>query len=198
MTTQTIASARKPLPLTTWTIIYFIAFCGASALDLGTTELAIRAGGAEGNVFATDGGVYASARSLIMTAVASVVMTGLFVFGIANAKRVSKRWLARPMASFVTLYINPWSAQFIDRSPLHAVSFAVAFVLLRVVAAANNLFIVEGGVGPIGAAVRAVGRLTSPELGLALVVAPLHIAMAVLLGPICAKLGPFGRARANA
>jgi|GEM_PF-1534871 len=192
MTSRPITTARKPLSVGAWTAIYFVAYCAASALDLGTTELALRAGGAEANVFATEGGVYANLRSLAMTSAGGVVMTALFTFGIANAGRVSDKWLRRPMASFMTFYVNPWSPRFTDRSPLHAVCFAAAFALLRTLAAANNLVIVEGGVGPIGAAVRAVGRLTSAQLGLALVVGPIYIALAVLLGPVFARLDVFG------
>jgi hypothetical protein len=188
MVTQATGPIRQSAPVGLWVAGYLFAYLAASMLDLGTTELALRAGGSEGNVFATNAGTYDCIRSLLVTGVGGLVMTALFAFGIKNAARVSGHWLKHPMRSFLIFYLNPWSAGLIDRSPLHALSFAGAFVVLRVLAAVNNMFIVAGSVGPIGALVRTVSRITTPEFGFAFVLGPAFILLAVLLAPFCAKL----------
>ncbi len=52
--------------------------------------------------------------------------------------------------------LNPWSKAVIDRPPLHALSYAIPFVALRLLAAANNLLISACGLAPPGSLVKAV------------------------------------------
>ena len=168
-------------------VLYVAGYMVASSLDLWTTELAVRAGGHEANVYMTNAGIFDSAKAWTMTVVGGILMGWMFAFGIRNINHVSARWLRHPVRSFFRLYINPWTKSVIDRSPLHAVSYAVAFVFLRLLAAGNNLLIVMGSTGPIGAAVLAVGRSTSPEVGLVVVVGAIYVALAVVLSPFIAR-----------
>lgn len=168
---------------------YLFAYFVGSGADLWTTELALRAGGSEANVFATDAGAYMAAKAWMMTLAGGITMTALFAFGAAYADRVSPYWLERPMRSFLrALYFIPWSARVMDRSPLHCVSYAIAFVLLRCLAAGNNLFIVAGMPPPIGGLIRSAASHMSFELAFGLVVGGLYIGLAVIVAPISAKL----------
>ncbi len=185
-----IAVGRAALLLGGYVVIYL----AASALDLWTTDWALhRPGTFEGNVFATTAGSYQSAKAWLITAVGGVVMASYFGFGVWNADRVSPKWFRRPIRSFFhrgfnPFYLNPWSKRLLDRTPLHAVSFAVAFVALRLLAAGNNLSIAVGGEGPLGAAVQAVARVTSPAVGLLVAMGALYTALAIALSPLSADL----------
>jgi len=173
---------------------YALAYFAASGLDLWTTVLALhRPDAAEGNVFATSSGAYDNARAWLMTDAAGVLMTMFFAMGIWYADRMSVDWLKRPIRSFFTWRFNPlfidfWSRRTRDRAPLHAVSFAIAFAALRLLAAGNNLIIAAGYAGPLGVAVREVGRATTPAMGLILAMGAVYIALAVLLSPLGASL----------
>jgi len=173
---------------------YAVAYFAASGLDLGTTVLALhRPGAAEANVFATSSGAYDNAKAWLMTDAAGVLMTVLFALGLWYGDRMSADWLRHPIASFFyrrmnPLFVNFWSRHTRDRAPLHAVSFAIAFAALRLLAAGNNLIIAAGYTGPLGAAVRAAGRATTPAMGLILAMGAAYIALAVLLSPLGASL----------
>lgn len=168
---------------------YLAAFLAASYLDLWTTGQALHhAGVSESNVYATSAGLYSASRAWLITAAGGAVMASLFAFGLRNAALVSETSLDHPLRSFSKFYLNPWSRRFIDRSPLHAISFALAFVLLRLLAAANNSVLMAGGVGPLGAAVRWVGRLTSPASGFVLTIGIVSVGLSVLLSPTAAAL----------
>jgi len=182
---------RKALLLTAgYALVYF----AASGLDLWTTVLALhRPDTFEGNVFATSSGSFDGEKAWLMTDAAGVLMTVLFALGIWYADRMSPDWLRRPIRSFFYWRFNPlfidfWSRRTRDRAPLHAVSFAIAFAALRLLAAGNNLIIAAGYTGPLGAAVRAAGRATTPAMGLILAMGAAYIALAVLLSPLGASL----------
>lgn len=169
--------------------IYVAAFLSASYLDLWTTAQALHhAGVSEANVYSTSQGIYSAAKAWATTAGGGVVMASLFAFGIRNAGFVSDAAIEHPVRSFSKFYLNPWSRRFIDRSPLHALSYALAFVLLRLLAAGNNSVLMVGGVGPLGAAVRWVGRMTSPALGFVLAIGVVYFGLAIVLSPVAAEL----------
>ncbi len=171
------------------TVVYLAAYLVASALDLWTTEVALReAGVSEGNVFATEGGSYAAGKAWAITVVAAVVLVACVVFSAVYAHRVAEVWLRHPMRSFARLYMNPWSKAVIDRSPLHALSYAIAFVVLRLIAAANNLLIVGCGIAPLGSLVKTVSTLTSPIVGLVVVIGAAYVLLAIGLSPLAARL----------
>src|SRR6266404_1848263 len=92
------------------------------------------------------------------------------------------------MRSFAKFYWNPWSRRVIDRSPLHMLSFALAFIVLRVLAAANNLLLCEHRFAPLGALVGAVGARTSPLVGFCLVIVIVFYLLAMLISPLAAAL----------
>jgi hypothetical protein len=165
---------------------YLAAYFAASAADLTTTEMAIRAGGAEANVYVTDAGSYLAARALLLTGAGGIAMAALFALGHFYADRVAPIWLEHPITSFGRVYLNPWSR--IERSPLHAVSYAIAFVALRFLAAGNNICIVAGLKPPIGTAVRAIGYVTTQATGFVLVVGTLYLLLVVTLSPLAANV----------
>jgi hypothetical protein len=172
-----------------WVGAYLVAYLAASALDLVTTELALmRPGSSEANVYATNSGVYSAEKAWLITAAGAAFMLPLFAFGVRNANTVSERWLNAPVRSFGTIYLNPFSRRFIDRAPLHAIAWAIAFVMFRLLAAINNALIAAAGAGPIGRAVRAVGRVTSAELGFIIVIGVMYVLLTIALSPWAAKI----------
>jgi len=183
-----VDAAKMTLLVGGFAAVYF----AASGADLWTTALALhRPDASEGNVFATTSGAYNSAKAWWITEAAAVLVIGLFVQGVAYAGRVSPYWLDRPMRSYFYRHFNPlfidtWSKRSRDRAPIHAVSFALAFVVLRFLAAGNNLIIAAGYAGPLGLAVRAVGRLTTPGTGLLIAMGTLYIALAIGVSPVSA------------
>jgi hypothetical protein len=104
------------------------------------------------------------------------------------ASQVSELWLSHPIRSFAKLYINPWSRAVRDRAPLHMLSFVLAFVPLRVLAAANNILIAETGSAPLGRLVGVASRATSPTIGFWLVLGPLFYALAIGVFPVAARI----------
>ncbi len=179
---------------------YVAVYLLVSSLDLWSTALALRLSGtSEANVFVTDGGLYNSARAWLITFAGGAVVTGMFAFGVMRAPQVAERWLERPVRSFLEvrsiLRLNPFSHRSIHRSPLHMMSFALAFVVLRLLAGVNNLLIYEGYTGPIGAAVRAVGRVTTPLLGFVLAGGGLYILLVLAVAPAAARLISWVRGR---
>jgi hypothetical protein len=164
---------RSALKGTSW---FTAAYCLASWLDLLTTRLALRREGTvEGNIFATQGGHYDAWMAWATTVGVGVLLVALFAYGAVRLDTVPEHFLRAPVRSFLSwqsnlLFLNPWSRSAQGRIPLHAVSVALAFVCLRVVAAANNMSISMTGWGPLGHAVGLVSRWTSPLLGFTAVV----------------------------
>jgi hypothetical protein len=185
MKNEPAITAKTLLPyaaIFTYLAVYFVA----SAADLMTTKMAIGSGGSEANVYVTQAGFYFAARAWLLTGLGAVAMGSLFAFGLFYARCVVPHWFDHPLASFGYIYLNPWSR--LERSPLHAISYANAFVMLRFLAAANNLCIVVGLKSPIGSAVRAVGHITTPALGFTLVIGALYFALVLTLSPTAAKM----------
>jgi len=75
-----------------------------------------------------------------------------------------------------------------DRSPLHMLSFVIAFVPLRLLAAANNLLIHYYGTAPLGRLVGLVSRQTSPAAGFWLVMGTVFYLLGFASGPAAARL----------
>ena len=170
-------------------IAYALAFVFAAWLDLSTTALALtRAGASEGNVYATTADGYAAARAWLITGLGGVVVEGYLLFGALNAGKAAEVWLQRPIRSFAKFYINPFARGVIDRSPIHALSFVIAFVPLRMLAALNNIAIYATGDAPLGRLVGYAGRLTTPTIGFWLVMGTLFYLLAFGVSPIAASL----------
>jgi len=168
---------------------YGAAFLIAAWLDLSTTSLALtRAGASEGNVYATSGGSYVSASAWLITAIGGFFVEGFLLFAVLNASKVSEVWLRKPIRSFAKFYINPFSRNVMDRSPLHVLSFAIAFVPLRLLAALNNIAIFTFGDAPLGRLVGIAGRMTTPLIGFWLVLGTLFYLLAFAASPIGARL----------
>jgi hypothetical protein len=168
---------------------YVVLFVLAAWLDLATTALALsKSAASEGNVYATGAGGYDAARAWLLSGVGGLVMLGFLAFVIINQAKLAEIWLRTPIRSFAKVYINPAARGVLDRSPLHVLSFVIAFVPLRVLAALNNLSIVALGVAPIGWLVGQASRLTTPAIGFWLVLGTLFYALAFAASPVAAVL----------
>ena len=143
-------------------VAYLFAYLVAGYLDLYTTILALRRPGtSEGNVYSTSGHDYVANKAWLITAAGAVFIEAFLLFGALNAQRVSAHWLRHPVRSFGKLYVRFWSKKVMDRSPLHMLSFVIAFVPLRLFAAANNLLIYHYGTGPLGRLIGVLSHRTS-------------------------------------
>jgi hypothetical protein len=168
---------------------YLVAYSIASYLDLSTTALALRQSQVhEQNVFVTAGSSYLSLRAWAITFLGGIFMVGCVAFAFLNAPRVEQTWLEHPGRSFALFYINPWSQAAIGRSPLHMLSFAMAFVVLRLMAAGNNLSIHWYGIAPIGLPIEWIGRRSSPVIGFAAVLIPLFYLLSLALSRPAARI----------
>jgi hypothetical protein len=169
--------------------LYLLAYSLAACADLWTTTFAIeRAGAREGNIFAANGPVYIPTRALIINIGGAVIMTACVMFSASYAESMEPEWLLRPMASFRNMYLNPWSPAAIRVSPLHMLSLALGFVVLRLLAAGNNMLIYFYGIAPIGAPIKMIAQHTSGVLAFAIVLVPLFYVLAIAVSPIAAKL----------
>ncbi len=168
---------------------YLIAYFVASYMDLATTSLGLqRAGAYEKNVFATDATGYLPVRAWLLTAGGAIVMTGCILFAARFRASVDPRWLREPVRSFGTLYVNPFSKEALSVSPMHALSLAIGFVLLRIVAAANNLSVYWIDFGPMGELIKAIGARTSPLAGFAIVACSSYLVACVVVSPMAARI----------
>jgi hypothetical protein len=171
-------------------LAYLAAYFAAGWLDLYSTELALRSASAqEGNVLATDEKGYSSALAWKITLFAAPLIAGALVFGLANARHVARRRLEHPVRFFGNpLYLAFWREQVLDRSPLHLAAFAIAFPVLRIIAAANNLLIYCCDTAPLGWLIGRVARHSSLPLGFWLVMGPLFCLLALAFAPVAARL----------
>lgn len=169
---------------------YLLAYFAASYLDLATTALGLqRPGATEKNVFATDSaGVYLPTRAWALTLGGAVMMIWCILFAARHSPAVDDRWLRRPMRSYTKHYVNPWSRAALDVSPLHMLSLALAFVVLRLAAAANNLSIHLGGPGPMGELIKWLSGYTSPLVGFVTVAVGSFVLLTVLISPLAARI----------
>src|SRR5205085_3653135 len=168
---------------------YLLAYLIASYLDLHTTILALqRPGTSEGNVYSTSGHDYIATKAWLVTVAGALFIEMFLLFGALNARRVAGHWLRHPLRSWGKFYIAFWSRRVIDRSPLHMLSFVIAFVPLRLLATANNLLIHYYGTAPLGRLVGFVSRHTSPTAGFWLVMGTVFYLLAFASAPAAARL----------
>jgi hypothetical protein len=170
-------------------LLYLPLYALASYLDLWTTRLALATSGThEANTFVTKGRVYVTTQAWITTVIGGILMIGCVAFAAAYAERMDEQWLLRPVSSFQKLYVNPWAKAAMAVSPLHALSMAIGFVLLRIVAAGNNTLIYFYGIAPIGGLIERVARHTSATAAFVLVILPSFYLLAMAVSPLAAKI----------
>ncbi len=179
-------SLRHTIPIV---LLYLVTYFVASGLDLWSTGLALRrAGVTEGNAFATEQGIYRPMRAWVITGVGALAMGACVIFAFRKTNSVSDESSLHPARSFRKLYVIPWSKAVMDRSPLHALSYAFGFVALRLLAAGKNLLISAFGVAPLGSLVKAVTTWTSPVVGLFVVTGGLYLLLTVAVAPLAARV----------
>jgi hypothetical protein len=197
-----MSTTRSPirLPIAGWLLgAYAVAYLFASWLDLMTTAMALhRPEASEGNVYATSGGGYVPAAAWLITFAGGVAFEACLIWSIITSDNVADRWLDHPIRSFAKLYVNPWSRRVRDRAPLHVMSFAIGFVLLRLLAALNNLLIAGTGTAPLGRFVGLASRATTPTIGFWLVIAPLFYILAIAVSPAASRIIAAMRAQSLA
>jgi membrane protein implicated in regulation of membrane protease activity len=82
-----------------------------------------------------------------------------------------------------------------DRSPLHMLSFVIAFVPLRLVAAANNLLIYYYGTAPLGRLIGLLSHRTSLVVAFWLVMGTLFYVLTFACSPLAARVMRWLRTR---
>jgi hypothetical protein len=169
--------------------LYGLAYLAGCWLDLTTTTMALRHPGAsEGNIYATDAAGYVAARAWTINLAAFLLVGACLVWSARNAGKVAEVWLERPVRSFAKFYINPFAPGVADRSALHMLSFVLAFPLLRLLAAGNNLMIWRTGTGPLGWLIGVLSKAGSPALAFWLVMAPVFYLAAFAVSPFAARI----------
>jgi hypothetical protein len=184
---MTLVIPRRVVRGILWLALYAAAYLGASYADLWTTRIAVAAGGEEGNVLATSQGVYDAEKAWVITALGGLCMVYAVFFALRHADDVSDTALAHPVRSLFPIYFNPWARKVRDRAPLHAMSYAIAFVALRLFAALNNALIAIGQNGQISWAVGRVAQAMPVALAFAVVLAALYFAFVAILLPLSAR-----------
>src|SRR3954452_1833422 len=81
-----------------------------------------------------------------------------------------------------------WSQKIMDRSPLHMLSFVIAFIPLRLLAAANNLLIYYYGTAPLGRLIGLLSHRTSLVAAFWLVMGTLFYVLTFACAPLAARL----------
>jgi len=184
LTASRSANRSTVLVVTLYLLFYFLA----SFLDHSTTSLALQSSGAhEGNVVSSSQG-YVSTRAWAITVIAAFLLAGCVAFAVRHADRTEEIWLQHPVRSFGLFYVNPWAGTAMGRSPIHMLSFALAFPLLRILAAVNNLMIHFYGVAPIGTPIEWIAKRSSPLVGFVVVLVVLFYLLAIAVSPIAARL----------
>ncbi len=170
-------------------VIYLVLYGFASYCDLATTSLVLtQTHHHEGNVFVTRGHAYQAGVSLMVTLGGALFMVACVVAAMQNAARVSERWLAEPIRSFAHMYVNPFTPRALAYSPIHLLSFALAFIPLRLLAAVNNALIFAFGIAPLGAPIEWIARRSSPVFGFVAVIVPVFYVLAVAMAPVAARV----------
>jgi len=173
----------------TFAAVYIVAYFAASYMDLATTSLGLqRPGVYEKNVFATNAQGYLPARAWLLTVFGAIIMALCILFSANHSASVDAKWLRQPIASFRKVYLNPWSKNAITVSPLHMLCLVIAFVLLRVVAAANNLLVYAYGFGPMGELIKWTAARTSPLVGFCLVAFASFLLAVIAVAPLAARI----------
>ena len=175
--------------IATFALIYLLAYFVSSYLDLRTTALALqRPGTSEGNVYSTSGPDFSATKAWMITAAGALFIEAFLLFGALNARGVSDHWLRHPIRSFGKIYVVFWSPKVMDRSPLHMLSFVIAFVPLRLLAAANNVLIFHYGTAPLGRLIGFLSHRISSVGAFWLVMGTLFYLLAFGCSPLAARL----------
>lgn len=173
-----------------WTMGFMTAYIAASFLDLATTDLALTLNHAarEGNIAATSDGAYDVLKAVLITLGGGVVLGGMFWSGLRSARRVGETWLNNPRRAMMRVTLIPGFERDRSRRPLTLITYAVAFVILRVAAASNNAMIAFGVTGWIATIVNRLAHIVPPLAATILTVCGLYWLIAWTIAPLCATL----------
>jgi len=171
-------------------LVYLAAYFAASWLDLASTQLGLqRPGTSEKNVFAiTSDGTFDLEKAWLITLGGAVILGACVLYAVTQAGRVDEHWLRHPVRAMGQFHLNPFSPAALRFAPLQLLTIAIAFPILRAVAAANNMLLYWIGWGPLGALIKALAAVTSPLIGFAVVVILALVLVMVLVAPATARL----------
>ncbi len=170
--------------------IYLAFYLAASWCDLASTELGLqRPGTSEKNVFAVGPeGEFDAAKAWLLTIGGAAILGACVAFAVARAEAMDPRWLRQPVRALAQFHLNPFSQKGLAVAPLQLLSLAVAYPLLRMIAAANNVLVYWTGFGPMGALMKVVAAETSPLIGFALVAISAFVLVLIVIAPLAARL----------
>jgi hypothetical protein len=184
-----ISSIFERKRLIVFVIIYLAIYFVASWMDLTTTSLGLtKSGVSEKNVLTINGEGYSSQSAWLLTLIGAIILTACIFESFRNAQRVKEQWLQHPVRSFGKFYINPWSEFAIGFTPIHFLSLAISFLLLRMLAALNNLTVYWYGIGPMGKLMEIVAAKTSPLIGFSIVGFSFFIVTTLVVSPFAARI----------
>lgn len=174
-------------------LVYFIGYLTfyllASWMDLATTSLGLtRPGVSEKNVLTIGAEGYSPERAWLLTAIGAIILAACVLEAFRNSWRVREHWLKHPIRSFGHFYINPWSKVAIGFTPIHLLTFAIAFPIFRIFAAMNNLAIYWYDIAPIGGLMGIVASKTSPLIGFSLVGFSFFALIVIAAAPFAARM----------
>ena len=200
-----MSTPTKPFPFATTltlTAAYAAAYLAASFLDLWTTSLALlQTRAAEGNPFDVVDGDYSAARAWTYTGIVGLLLIAYVGYGVANLHRVAAVHLQRPLLSYaqfggwwgLTVLLAVYFVPRSDRAALHTLSAAIAFVVLRLLAAVNNAMIAVWGDGFLSAALRPVISVVGPLPAFVLVICGLYAVLMLTTAKILGSLAATSR-----
>jgi len=169
--------------------MFLVAYALASTADLATTVAAVQVPGIkEGNVAATSNGAFDLSKALFATVVGGAFLALCFGWALRRAEHVDARWLAHPIRSFANVYLAPWREKHLGYSPIHMVSFCLAFCVTRVLAAINNYQLSQGDVGFLAAGIRRTASVTNEKAAVVVVVLGLYAALTLVMAPMAARI----------
>lgn len=168
--------------------LFLIAYLGASFLDLWTTEIALLAPRArEGNPAATTDGLYSATKAWLVTTAGGIVLGYMVIFSLQRAHLVPDRWLRHPVKALLRPTLFPWMDRDKGRTALNCLSYALAFPLLRVAAAANNAMIGYGMEGFISYAVMKLAVFVPVLTATIAVILAMYALLVILMAPVAKR-----------
>lgn len=194
---STSAKTFSRSAIVAFTITYAAAYLTASYLDLWTTHLALLLPhAAEANPFAVVEGDFSAKHAWIYTAIVGPILIAYVLYGAAKLHRVTDEHLRRPLRSYaqfggwwgLTVLLSVYFVPRSDRAALHTLSAAIAFVVLRLLAAMNNAMIAVWGDGFLAAALRPVIAALGPLAAFIVVICGLYIVLMLLTAKLLGAL----------
>ena len=176
-------------------LIYMVLYVLGAAFDLWTTTLALqRPDIHEGNIAATTDGAFDLWRAISWNIAGGALLGVCVTSSLFFAPKVAPRWLEAPRRSFAHLYVLPWRARHLAYTPIHMLSYAFAFILLRVIAGSNNALLATGHTGILSWPIRQLAGYTGELTAVVSIVSLLYVGLTLAIAPTAAATLRWARA----